>query len=174
MGPMDVMFEIVDKEHLHLELKVFEKDVAKIKKGQKIFFQVANMGAQEYPAEIYLIGQVFEGESKSINVHAHLEEAQQQNLIPGMFVTARILTDESMVNSLPEEAVTTAGDLHYIFVAAGKQAQNFRFKRIQVNTRGTEEGFTEIDLLQPLPEGTQVVKKGTYYLAAAMNNVAED
>ncbi len=38
VSPTDVMFEIVDTEHLHAELTVFERDVPRLKIGQKVRF----------------------------------------------------------------------------------------------------------------------------------------
>ena len=40
VAPSDVILEIVDKDHLHLELAVFEKDILNVKTGQKINFRV--------------------------------------------------------------------------------------------------------------------------------------
>jgi membrane fusion protein, heavy metal efflux system len=42
VNPTDVMFEIVDTDHLHVELAVFEKDIPKIKLGQLVRFRVSN------------------------------------------------------------------------------------------------------------------------------------
>ena len=48
--PTDVMFKIVDTEHLHAELTVFEKDITKIKEGQKVRFTLANDPDKELTA----------------------------------------------------------------------------------------------------------------------------
>ncbi|MBK7338570.1 MAG: efflux RND transporter periplasmic adaptor subunit [Saprospirales bacterium] len=42
VGSTEVMFKIADTEHLHAELTVFEKDILKLKVGQKVRFMLAN------------------------------------------------------------------------------------------------------------------------------------
>ena len=51
----DVLFKIANTEHLHAELTVFEKDVPKLKIGQKVRFTLANE-TQERMATVYLVG----------------------------------------------------------------------------------------------------------------------
>ena len=40
--PEDEMFEIVDNEHIHIDLMVYEKDLDKVKNGQKVIFSLTN------------------------------------------------------------------------------------------------------------------------------------
>ena len=51
----DVLFKIANTEHLHAELTVFEKDVPKLKIGQKVRFTLANETAERM-ATVYLVG----------------------------------------------------------------------------------------------------------------------
>jgi len=44
MSPSDIILSIVNTDHFHLELSVFEKDILKIKKGQIIRFRIPNTG----------------------------------------------------------------------------------------------------------------------------------
>ena len=49
----DVILEIVDTSHLHLELAVFEKDILKIKVGQKIKFTVPEASKEIFDADVH-------------------------------------------------------------------------------------------------------------------------
>ncbi len=40
VSPADEIMEIINTDHIHLELAVFEKDILKIKEGQKIVFNI--------------------------------------------------------------------------------------------------------------------------------------
>ena len=103
--PNDVLFELISKEHLHVELKVLEKDAFKIQKGQKVLIDDKRLG-DKVEGTVFLVGQTFEDESKAINIHVHLNnEQQEQKLIPGMFVNAKILTGTHKTKALPESAV---------------------------------------------------------------------
>lgn len=55
-----ILFEIIDNRFLHLDLKVFEKDIHKIKIGQKITFSDANDASPSHPAIIYAVNKAFE------------------------------------------------------------------------------------------------------------------
>ena len=45
--PQDVLVEIVDRSDLHLELKVFERDIARVKVGQRILFKIPSRGSND-------------------------------------------------------------------------------------------------------------------------------
>lgn len=172
VNPTDVLFEIVNKEHMHIELKVFEKDAARIKEGQLIKFTVPQTGTEEMNAKIYLVGKVFEEDSKSINVHGHMGP-EREDLLPGAYVNARIITEQQSLPALPEEAIVSLGDTSYIFVQQAKNAGNHIFKRLPVNIQVVEGGYIAATTLQPLSDSTTIVKKGAYYLHAALMNSEE-
>ena len=49
-------FMIVNTDHIHADLMVFEKDVHKVKKGQDIFFSVQSVPGATLSAKIYSVG----------------------------------------------------------------------------------------------------------------------
>ncbi|MFN5674098.1 MAG: efflux RND transporter periplasmic adaptor subunit, partial [Bacteroidota bacterium] len=69
VNPTDIMFKIVDTEHLHAELTVFEKDVPKIKLGQKVRFTLANETEERF-ATVYLIGREISSD-RTVRIHCH-------------------------------------------------------------------------------------------------------
>ena len=52
----DVLFEITGNAHKHLELKVFEKDINKIKIGQKIVIENPQFPNNDMMATVFLVG----------------------------------------------------------------------------------------------------------------------
>lgn len=110
----DVMFEIVDTEHLHAELTIFEKDIIHIKEGQKVRFSLANNPEHELTASVYLIGRAFD-ESRSVKVHCHLDK-EDKELLPGMYINAVIELTAKEANSIPVEAVVRENEKQYIFI----------------------------------------------------------
>lgn len=172
VNPTDVMFEIVNKDHLHLELKVFERDIFKIKEGQDILFTVPNRNAEEMTAKVHLIGKVFEGDSKSINIHGHLEP-ERSDLIPGMYVSARILTSDLPSMTLPEAGVIRQGDKDYVFVKLKQSANEYVFRKQQVTVGVTQAGLVQIELPKSV-SGSEFVVKGAYFMAAEMAGEDEE
>jgi cobalt-zinc-cadmium efflux system membrane fusion protein len=67
--PSDTMLEIIETDHLHLELNVFEKDILKVKVEQDINFTVPEATNEIFHAEVHLVGKSIEGNERTINVH---------------------------------------------------------------------------------------------------------
>ncbi len=118
INQQDVMFEIVDTEHLHAELTVFEKDITKIKEGQKVRFTLANDPDKELTATVHLIGRAFD-DSRSVRIHCHLDK-EDKELLPGMFINAVIELDGSKVNCVPVASIVRENDKEYIFIKEAK------------------------------------------------------
>ena len=111
--PTDVIFEIVDTEHLHAELIVFEKDVPKLKIGQKVRFTLANEAAERM-ATIYLIGREINKE-RTVQIHCHIDK-EDTELLPGMYLSAYVETGGALVPALPDESIVDYNGKKYIFV----------------------------------------------------------
>lgn len=114
INQQDVMFEIVDTEHLHVELTVFEKDIRKIKEGQHVRFTLANDPDKVLTATVHLIGRSFD-ETRSIRIHCHLD-TEDRDLLPGMYINATIELEGAKVNSVPTTAIIKENDKDYVFI----------------------------------------------------------
>lgn len=120
--PNTPLFEIIDNSQIHCDLLVYEKDIFKVKVGQKIHFSITNMpdhqGAHEGRAiegEIFGINKSFEGDSKAISVHARIKN-ENHVLIPGMYVNALIDVGQNKTTVVPSEAVFTTDGKQFIFI----------------------------------------------------------
>ncbi len=80
---------IINTSHIHLELRIFEKDLTRVQEGQQITFRIPELNHRTYQAVIYLIGKSIDPETRMVHVHAHLID-EELELIPGMFVEAVI------------------------------------------------------------------------------------
>jgi cobalt-zinc-cadmium efflux system membrane fusion protein len=165
VSPNDVLFEIISKEHLHVELKVLEKDAYKIQKGQKVLIDDQRLGSN-VSATVFLVGQAFENDTKAINIHVHLDnEQQEQKLIPGMFVNARILTGTRKARTLPESAVIRAADGNFILVLEKQNNKEVVFRKIPVKL-GTIQGQNiEVELTENLDPQVSVVINKVHFLS---------
>jgi len=158
-----VLFEIVDNRYLHLDLTIFEKDIHKVAVGQKITFTDANDVSHIHPATIYSLDKAFQDNQQAIIAHAKIEE-KTETLLPGMYVEARIQIDNYKANALPNEAIVSTGDVHYIFIEIKKQ----HFKQVAVKTGAVDMGYTEVLLLEEIPQGAKIVTRGAYYLLSQL------
>lgn len=163
--PNDVLFEIISKEHLHVELKVLEKDAFKIEKGQKVLIDDKRLG-DKVLGTVFLVGQTFEDDSKAINIHVHLNnEQQEQKLIPGMFINAKILTGTRMVKALPESAVLREADGNFIIVLEKQNNKEVVFKKIPVKLGGSQGQNIEVQLPEDTSATATMVISKAHFLS---------
>ncbi len=161
------MFEIIDNDFLHLGLKVFEKDIEKVKIGQKITFSLTTRPDKIYEAEIFAMGKAFDMNTRAILVHANII-GTHEGLLTGMFVEARIAISSKEVNALPNEAFVSEKGLDYVFVHKEKTDKTIAFEKVQVNKGISDLGFTEVVFSEALPKNVVIVTKGAYYLNAEL------
>ncbi|RAJ26052.1 efflux RND transporter periplasmic adaptor subunit [Pedobacter cryoconitis] len=177
VSPNDVMFEIVNSANLHVELKVFQKDVDLIKKGQKVRFSLQNE-AEERVATVTLVGREI-NEDKTVTVHC-VANTQSRNLIPGAYLNALIETGTEEVNALPEAAIADFAGKKYIFIETGqrkgeKAEVNYHFQLLEITTGSAAAGYIEVELPESFDLTTaKVVTKGAYDLISKMKNSEEE
>ncbi|HDO06382.1 MAG TPA: efflux RND transporter periplasmic adaptor subunit [Bacteroidetes bacterium] len=164
--PQKTMFKIINNDRIHADLLIFEKDVYKVKIGQKVHFSVASHPDEMLTATIFAVGKSFEQNPKAVHVHASFKN-RGNGLIPGMYITGRISTDNDYSYALPEAAVVKEGGKHYIF-SVQKEKEGIRFTPVEVVIGQTEDGWDEIKLLSPLKPGTLFARNGAYYLISEM------
>jgi cobalt-zinc-cadmium efflux system membrane fusion protein len=154
-----VLFDMVDNRYLHLDLTIFEKDIHKVALGQKVLFTDANDPLHDHPAAIYGLDKAFQDNQQAIVAHARIGE-RTETLLPGMYVEARIQIDRYLAAALPDAAVVSSGDDHFIYLMIGAR----RYRQIAVKTGAQDQGYTEIIPLVDLPKDARIVTKGAYYL----------
>ena len=167
--PTDVLFEIVDPEHLHVELTVFEKDVPQLRKNQLVRFSLGNdPPGTERTARVYLISRAISTE-RTVRVHAHLDQ-ENHTLLPGTFVRAVIETNRATVPTLPEKAVVQFEGRHYVYAAQQKPGH---YRMVQVQPGLSEDGYTAVQL-PATADSARLVVEGAYSLLAKMKNAEEE
>lgn len=186
----DVLFEIVDTEHLHAELTVFEKDIPKLQIGQKIRFTLANE-TKERTAKVYLIGRKINSD-RTVRIHCHID-VEDVHLLPGMFLKAIVESGQVQVNAVPNTAIVDYQGQKYIFIketpanavvkTPGKEKEGetmhteeaHHFKIVPVTIGSSDGGYTEINLPEDFNKAKeQVVFIGAYDLLSKMKNSEEE
>lgn len=167
VSPVDKMFEIVNTGDLHLALKVFEKDLNKIKTGQKVFAFTNQNPTKKYEARVFIIGKDFSAD-RSVLVHCHFVD-DSLALLPGTFMNAEMEADSEEGIVIPDDAIITWEEKQYVF----EEIQPKTYKMFPVEIGNSENGFTQ--LLNVKEENTKkkFVTKGAYQLLMALKNVEE-
>jgi len=170
VDPAQSLFEIVDNEHLHLELLVYEKDIAKIREGQNVHFYTSSNPNDVFRATVFAVGKAFEKDQKAIKVYADIT-GKKDYLIPGMYVNGHIELDSNMTTVLPKTAIIEEGGIYYVFTK--KEGEGNVFEKLEVKPGASESNKQEIIFLSPADSNKEFVVKGAYYLNAEMLKEAE-
>ena len=144
VSPATSIMEIINNDHIHLELSVFEKDIMKIKKGQLVEFRIPEASSDIYKAEVHLVGTSID-DNRTIKVHAHLEDEKVTNFLTGMFVEASIITDSSTQMSLPTDAIGVIDDQSYVLLLDETKEGNYYFAQVPVKTQGSYQNMTALE-----------------------------
>ncbi|MCF6268329.1 MAG: efflux RND transporter periplasmic adaptor subunit [Melioribacteraceae bacterium] len=160
----EVSIAIVNTEHMHLELNIFEKDIAKIKKGQTIKFTLPDNNIDAFEGEVFLIGKTVYSDDRTINIHGHLRnETQELNFMPGMYIEAEILVNEIEQPAIPNDAIVNVDENNFILIKKYFGNDEYTFLQREVKVGKTNDGYTEILNANEF-NNNEIVIKGAFNL----------
>jgi cobalt-zinc-cadmium efflux system membrane fusion protein len=169
VNPSDIIFELINPSDIHLNLKVFEKDLDKLSIGQKLIAFNNNQSDKKYPCEIILVSQDL-SEDRSADVHCHFE-AYDKTLLPGMYMNAEVEIMMKNVASINEDAIVSHDGKDYIFLSKSKT----EFELVEIKKGNSESNFTEVNALDGKDlKNSKIVVKGAYSLLMQMKNKSEE
>ncbi|MCG2460001.1 efflux RND transporter periplasmic adaptor subunit [Flavobacteriaceae bacterium F89] len=163
VAPATPILEIIDNDHIHIELSVFEKDIMKIQKGQHIDFNIPEASSDTFKANVYLVGTAI-GEGRTIKVHGHLKDEDNHNFLTGMFVEASIVTNTAFARALPNEAIVNIDNKDYVLVLDKEEGGDYYFREIVVKTSDSYRGYTLIENGAVFKPTDQFLTKGAFDL----------
>ena len=167
LTPSDVLFELVNVADIHLNISVFEKDLAALTIGQKVIAYNNSRPEQKYESEIILIGHSLSAD-KNTEVHCHFKK-YDRSLVPGMYMNAEIELENKMAHTISENALIRFENKEYVFIEVSK----LKFEMIQVNVGAKENGRVEILNFEKL-KGLPIVSTGAYSLLMTLKNSEEE
>jgi membrane fusion protein, heavy metal efflux system len=162
----DVLFELINPTDIHLNLKVFEKDVAKIAIGQKLLAYNNTNPNKKHPCEIILISKDVSADGIA-EVHCHFED-YDKTLLPGMYMNAEIEVKNNKAKALPEDAIINFEGKDYIFIETKKN----EYKMQLVTLGAKQNGYVVIENANEIL-GSNIVLKGAYTLLMTLKNKEE-
>ncbi|SHK40708.1 membrane fusion protein, cobalt-zinc-cadmium efflux system [Maribacter aquivivus] len=163
VSPATSIMEIINNDHIHLELSVFEKDIMKVKKDQVVEFKIPEASKELYFAEVHLVGTSI-GENRTIKVHAHIENEDEANFLTGMFVEANIIIETTKQMSLPSEAIAVVENESFVLFLEEKKGDTYYFKQVPVKILGSYKNRTSVSNSSTLKQDAQFLSKGAFSL----------
>ncbi len=168
VNPADVLFELINPSDIHLNLKIFEKDINKLSIGQKVIAYTNNQPENKHDCEIILISKDLSVDEHAADVHCHFENYDKL-LLPGMYMNADIEVKSNNAVALPEDAVVTYEGKEYVFV----QLNQMHYQLVEVTTGTSENGYIEIQNGDEL-KTKKIVTKGAYTLLMKLKNKSDE
>lgn len=170
------VISVTDNSGIYAMLRLYEKDIYKIKKGMPAEISLTN-GSDIMQGKVEEIIRYIDPETKTINVRVGINGANKDKLIPGMAVSAYINTEATEVPALPEEAVVSLEGKNYIYVLAEKEKHDgqtmFIFRPVEVARGTSRNGFVEVTPVEELPQEAEIVISKAFYLASMASDHGE-
>lgn len=168
------LMKIRNTQAVECDLNVFEKDLAKVKVGNRVTFSLTNQPGIKLSGTVYGMNQYFNDGSKSVAVHVKMDDASLKTsrinhvkLFDGMYVSGQIATGSQRCLALPSQAIVSTDGKQYVFALNGEPKKGeYSFSRHEVTTGVTGGGFTEVKLCDHLKAGKKIVTDNAFYLAS--------
>jgi cobalt-zinc-cadmium efflux system membrane fusion protein len=160
LAKSEMIMEILDVDHIHLELDVFEKDILKIHKGDTLNFKIPEISDQSFKAYVKLIGAEV-NKNRSVRVHAHPKN-DNVNFSVGMFVNAYFKSDSKDYLALPETAFTEVDGETFVLQLNSKTDNLYTFNKIEVDTHSPQNGLKPILNSEQVDTEAQFLIRGVF------------
>ena len=163
LTPSEVLFELVNVADIHLNVSVFEKDLAALAIGQKVITYNNSNPTKKYETEIILIGHSLSAD-KNTEVHCHFKK-YDKSLVPGMYMNAEVELKNKSAQTISENAILRYANQDYVFIQVNKT----NFEMLPVKVGAKENGLVEIENY-PDVNNFPIVVNGAYSLLMKLKN----
>lgn len=169
--------EILNEDHLHIAISVYEKDIDAIKEGQKVNFIPYNSPtANPVEAIVYSISNTIDPITKTVGLHAEIKQKLASILRDGTLGKIMIESEGQDRPSLPKDALIQEGDQFFIFIQKQKTEKGTEFDKLEIEVYAQNENefqfFIKDDSIQKSISELLFVSKGAYYLNASSAETA--
>ncbi len=149
---------ISDLTHIWVWFDIYEKDITKVKVGNRVIISVASYPDEQFEGLVTYIGATVNEKTRTVKVRAEADNSHEK-LKPGMFAKV-LLQVETRGDSimLPEEAVQSDGQKDFVFVPLREGL----FLRRDVNLGARVDGYLKV--ISGLSRNDKVVVKGSFLL----------
>ncbi len=161
IDPAVPLVTIADTTRLRCTLDVYEKDIARIKKGQRVSVKVAALPEESFNGTVSYISPRVDQDSRTVKIRVDVNN-QAGRLKFGMFVTGRIQVGERQALIIPDNSVQNIGGETTVFIT--EDSNVFVPRHIDAGDRSA--GFIEVK--SGLKEGETVVVSGSFILKSEL------
>ncbi|MEB3178109.1 MAG: efflux RND transporter periplasmic adaptor subunit [Nostocaceae cyanobacterium] len=134
------LMTIVNDSRVFATANIYEKDLDKVKNGQRVRVKVASLPNRTFAGRITLIGTAVQGETRVVPVQAELSNYSGE-LKTGMFAELEVITDKTAapILAIPTSAVVDANGKKLVYVQNGNA-----FESVEVTIGETSGDMVEV------------------------------
>lgn len=152
------LFVIASIDRLWLSIDVYESDLPKLEKGQRVSFFVEGLPGKRFPGKIVAMGGEVDDRTRTARAFADVKNVDGL-LRARMFGRAELTVKPPEKKLLvPKDAVQNDGDCSLVFVSPSVDA--FQARKVQLGT-AYESGY---EILAGLSPGDKVATTGSFLL----------
>lgn len=153
---------ISNPDLLRASFDLYEKDLARVRLGQKTIVTSAAYPGKKFTGKVVFISPRVDDVTRTVKIRADIENAEHL-LKFGMFVTGKIAGEsEQEFLAVPQEAVQTLDGSKAVFVRTS--ADVFETREIKTGLETVEEAA----VLEGLKEGEEIAVKGSFILKSEL------
>lgn len=152
---------IIDPKILWVDAEIYEKDLARVRIGEKVEITVPAYPETLFVGTISYMGDVVSDTTRTVTVRTEVAN-EDYRLKPGMFASVAIILDEtSRMLAVPAAAVLEEGPRRILFVQQGGQGGgDFHRRDVQTGPANGEYQY----IVSGVAEGEHVVTQGNHEL----------
>lgn len=161
--PKDNLLEVIDLQHAHAELIVYEKYLKYLRLNQVVQLNFVD-SEEKTSAKIFIIGREI-GADRTVKVHCHFDQLPNE-IVPGSYLKAEINVDEMEHIVVLSDAIVNLNGKDVMFVTS----DNRTFSSVPIDVLSVQGELTAI---QPKNNRDFLNKKyvsiGAYELVSTIN-----
>lgn len=164
--PADTLFTVADLSEVWIELDIFERDLARVRRGQSVAVTVTAYPGRTFPGRIVYIGAVLDPAKRTVRARVEIPNPTDA-LKPGMFATASIQVggEGPALAVVPQDALQMFEGRRVVFVPGDRRGE---FRPVSVEVGETIDG-NRVVILSGLTPGSRVVTAGAFALRSELS-----
>ena len=152
------IYMLADLSQLIAAFDVYERDIEKVKSGQKVLLYMDAYPNKVFEGQIIFVSPRIDQASFTVKIRVQINN-HEFLLKPGMFMRGEILVeDKAMHLAVPVDAIQNLDGLKVVFVQ--DEPESFTAVKVDMKLASHKQAFIDGDL----KEGDQVVTDGSFML----------
>jgi Cu(I)/Ag(I) efflux system membrane fusion protein len=155
--PSRELFEVTDLSRVWVVAEVYERDIARVRKGLAVQLHLNAYPGERFPGRIDSVYPALNPQTRTLPVRITFANPDGR-LKPGLFGTVEVALPSSEGLTLSTEAVIDTGEHRYVFVEL--KPGRFEPRAIEVGPRSGDR----VQVLSGLTEGERVAASGNFFI----------